>query len=294
MEGPESPCNGNNRENQDKGIADTLIKIKNKILVMSGKGGVGKSSIAVSIAAGLAEMGYKVGLMDVDLHGPSIPQMLGIRNIHDTDTGSPSEKPRNMISFANGKIIPASYSKSLAVVSIECMLDSIDSAVIWRGPLKIGAIRQFIADVQWDDLDYLVIDSPPGTGDEPLTVAQTIPDAQAVIVTTPQAVSLRDVRKSINFCKQVNMKILGLIENMSGFVCPGCGKRTDLFKTGGGEKAAREMNIPFLGSIPIIPEVVEACDIGIPAIDMSKSFGSAFNVILQKITGINKEPIQNG
>lgn len=277
------------REQQDLEIKNSLARIKNKILVMSGKGGVGKSCISVSIAVGLSELGYKVGLMDVDLHGPSIPQMLGLPNIHEQGKAPVHKKPQGMISFANGKIVPAQYSKNLSVVSIECILENIDSAVIWRGPLKIGAIRQFIADVQWNDLDYLVIDSPPGTGDEPLTVAQTISDAKAIIITTPQAVSLRDVRKSINFCRDVNMQIMGLIENMSGFICPECGKRIDLFKTGGGAKTAKDMNIPFLGSIPIIPEVVEACDIGIPPIDMSTTLGEVFDHILDGITGKKRD-----
>ena len=264
MQAPEALSREAQREIQDQEIKNSLARIQNKILIMSGKGGVGKSCISVSIAVGLSELGYKVGLMDVDLHGPSIPQMLGLSNIHEQRKFPLVKKKQGMISFSNGKIVPAQYSKNLSVVSIECILETIDSAVIWRGPLKIGAIRQFIADVQWDDLDYLIIDSPPGTGDEPLTVAQTIPDAKAIIVTTPQAVSLRDVRKSINFCRDVNMQIMGLIENMSGFMCPECGKRIDLFKIGGGKKAASEMNIPFLGKIPIIPEVVEACDIGFP------------------------------
>lgn len=286
MQTPEA-CNSRDaqREQQDLEIKNSLARIQNKILIMSGKGGVGKSCISVSVAVGLSELGYKVGLMDVDLHGPSIPQMLGLPNIHEQGKVPLLKKPQGMISFANGKIIPAQYSKNLSVVSIECVLENIDSAVIWRGPLKIGAIRQFIADAQWDDLDYLIIDSPPGTGDEPLTVAQTIPDAKAIIITTPQAVSLRDVRKSINFCRDVNMEIMGLIENMSGFMCPECGKRIDLFKTGGGEKTAQEMNVPFLGKIPIIPEVVEACDIGIPAIDMSNTLGECFDHILNTITG---------
>jgi len=220
------------REEQDKEIKDRLAHIKRKILVMSGKGGVGKSSIAVSLAVSLANAGYKVGLMDVDLHGPSIPHMLGIPTMH-----TPDIPPEKSMGYLNGAFMPAQYGDNLSVVSIECVLEQVDSAVIWRGPLKISAIRQFVAEVAWQDLDFLVIDSPPGTGDEPLTVAQTIPDAEALIVTTPQAVSLRDVRKSINFCKQVQMTILGLIENMSGFVCPHCGKSTDIFSAGGGEQA---------------------------------------------------------
>ena len=276
-------------EKQDLVIKSSLQRIKNKILVMSGKGGVGKSCVSVSIAVGLADLGYKVGLMDVDMHGPSIPQMLGIPGMHDT-MSQDHETNRKGISFSENKIIPAHYSDNLSVVSIEGMLESNESAVIWRGPMKIHAIRQFISDVQWNDLDFLIIDSPPGTGDEPLTVAQTIPDAKAVIVTTPQKVSLRDVRKSINFCKQVNMKILGLIENMSGFMCPDCGRRIDLFKTGGGEETAHKMSVPFLGSIPILPDIVTACDNGIPAINESQELHKSFEKILTLISNDIKEP----
>ena len=243
MQAPEALGREAQRKMQDQEIDNSLARIQHKLLIMSGKGGVGKSCISVSIAVGLSELGYKVGLMDVDLHGPSIPQMLGLPNIHELDKAQTLKKPQGTISFANNKIVPARYSKNLSVVSIECILENIDSAVIWRGPLKITAIRQFIADVQWDDLDYLIIDSPPGTGDEPLTVAQTIPDAKAIIVTTPQAVSLRDVRKSITFCKQVNMNVLGLVETMSGLLCPHCGKTIDLFKTNGGMVTAKKAGL---------------------------------------------------
>jgi Mrp family chromosome partitioning ATPase/predicted Fe-Mo cluster-binding NifX family protein len=276
------------RKKQDSQISASLARIKNTILVMSGKGGVGKSCIAVNVAAALAEQGLKVGLMDVDLHGPSIPQMLGIPNMNEARTGAAS--PAKGITFADGKIIPARVSENLSVVSIECMLESNDTAVIWRGPLKIGAIRQFISDVAWEDLDYLVIDSPPGTGDEPLTVAQTVPGAGALIVTTPQAVSLRDVRKSIRFCREVNMKVLGLVENMSGFVCPSCGAKIDLFKVGGGERVANETEVPFLGRIPIIADVVDACDRGVPAITVSEPLREAVEGVVRALGGGSPQP----
>jgi ATP-binding protein involved in chromosome partitioning len=220
---------------------------------MSGKGGVGKSSIAAYLAVVLANKGYKVGLLDVDLHGPSIPRMLGVNgNI------LPSEQP--------GKVLPVHLMPNLYVLSIETLMGpDKDAATIWRGPIKIGVIRQFISDIEWSDLDYLVIDSPPGTGDEPLTVAQTIPDAKALIVTTPQEVSLADVRKSINFCRQVNMAILGIVENMSGFICPHCGERTDLFKAHGGETMAAKENLKMLARLPIEPEVVRRGDEGLLA-----------------------------
>jgi ATP-binding protein involved in chromosome partitioning len=247
-------CGLNSQEDQhavqDTEIRERLSHIKNKILVMSGKGGVGKSSIAAYLAVVLANNGHKVGLLDVDLHGPSIPRMLGVN-------GSilPSEHP--------GKVLPVHLMPNLHVLSIETLMgENKDAATIWRGPIKIGVIRQFISDIEWSDLDYLVIDSPPGTGDEPLTVAQTIPDAKALIVTTPQEVSLADVRKSINFCRQVNMAILGIVENMSGFICPHCGERTDLFKAHGGETMAAKENLKMLARLPIEPEVVRRCDEG--------------------------------
>ncbi|MBD3343901.1 MAG: P-loop NTPase [Chitinivibrionales bacterium] len=271
------------KEKQDRQIKDSLAKIGHTILVMSGKGGVGKSSIAVNIAAALAEEGFRVGLMDVDIHGPSIPQMLGIPVVQEMETPPDGEDAEKAVTFHDNRIFPAHYSDKLSVVSIECMLESRDTAVIWRGPLKIGVIRQFFSEVEWGELDYLVIDSPPGTGDEPLTVAQTVPDASALIVTTPQRVSLRDVRKSINFCRQVNLNISGLVENLSGFYCPGCNKQIDLFKTGGGEQTAREMNVPFLGSLPIFPAMVEACDEGVPGISKSKTIKESFAPIVEKI-----------
>ncbi|NTV32648.1 MAG: Mrp/NBP35 family ATP-binding protein [Deltaproteobacteria bacterium] len=235
---------------QDQEIKERLAHIKNKILVMSGKGGVGKSSIAACLAVSLATKGYKVGLMDVDLHGPSIPRLLGLKG---------GLQP----SGRQGKAVPVQFLSNLEVISIESLMgENKDLATIWRGPIKIGVIRQFISDIDWSDLDYLIIDSPPGTGDEPLTVAQTIPDAKAVIVTTPQEISLADVRKSINFCRLVKMEILGLVENMSGLECPHCGKRIDLFKSRGGQLTAEKENLTLLGSLPIEPEVVQRGDLG--------------------------------
>ncbi len=235
---------------QDAEIKERLTHIKNKILVMSGKGGVGKSSIAAYLSIALAKKEYEVGLMDVDLHGPSIPRLLGLK-------GSilPSSIP--------GKAKPVPFMSNMHVISIEALMgENKDAATIWRGPLKIGVIRQFISDMEWPDLDYLIIDSPPGTGDEPLTVAQTIPDAKALIVTTPQEISLADVRKSINFCRQVNMGILGLVENMSGLTCPHCSKSIDLFKSKGGELTAKKEGLRLLASLPIEPEMVRRGDMG--------------------------------
>ena len=237
------------RAEQEKMIASNLGRIKRKILVMSGKGGVGKSTVAAYLAILLSSKGYKVGLLDVDLHGPSIPHLLDVKGGLD-------------MREAEGIVRPFAFSENLGVVSLEMVLGDRDTAVIWRGPMKISAIRQFISDIEWGELDYLIADSPPGTGDEPLTVAQTIPDAEALIVTTPQEVSLADVRKSINFCKQVNLKVLGLVENMSGFFCPHCGERIALFGQGGGKKTATQTGVPFLGEIPADPRLVDLADQG--------------------------------
>jgi ATP-binding protein involved in chromosome partitioning len=233
---------------QDAAVEKALGKIKHKLLVMSGKGGVGKTSTSVNLAIALANKGYQVGIMDVDLHGPDVPRMLGLKGMLDLSN--------------NKKLEPMSRMENLKVISIESLTMSKDDAIIWRGPIKYSAIKQFIGDVEWGDLDFLVIDSPPGTGDEPLTIAQTIPDAKAIIVTTPQEVSLADVRKSISFCKTVKMEIFGLIENMSGFVCPHCNEKVDIFGSGGGERTAAAASIPFLGRIPMDPRVVSCGDDG--------------------------------
>jgi ATP-binding protein involved in chromosome partitioning len=239
------------RQLQDMVIRHSLDHIKHKLLVMSGKGGVGKSTMAVNLAVTLSRKTEgRVGLMDIDLHGPSVPRMMGLTINAQVD--------------ASRNIHPVPFSPKLDVLSIESIVHDKDAAVVWRGPLKLNMIRQFISDVEWGDLDYLVIDSPPGTGDEPLTVAQIISDALVVIVTTPQEISLADVRKSINFCRQVKLKILGLVENMSGFSCPHCGRHIDLFKSGGGEKMAAAMQIPFIGRIPFDPDIVVSGDEGRP------------------------------
>jgi ATP-binding protein involved in chromosome partitioning len=256
---------------QDHVIKESLSLIKHKFLVMSGKGGVGKTSVAVNLAIALSKKGAKVGLMDVDLHGPDIPRMLGLKGLLEVS--------------ADKRMVPKPYSDSLKVVSIECLTQDTDEAIIWRGPLKLHVIRQFISDTHWGRLDYLILDSPPGTGDEPLTVAQTIPDARAIIVTLPQELSLGDVRKSINFCKTVKMGVFGLIENMSGFVCPHCGKHIDLFGTGGGFRTAMAMNIPFLGRIPLDPMMVQCADAGESYMEKypDSEVTEAYNQIVEKI-----------
>ncbi len=238
----------NGESDQDVSVNASLKKIKSKFLIMSGKGGVGKTSVSVNLSIALANKGFKIGLMDADIHGPDIPRMLGLKGMLDVSE--------------NRKLKPKRYSENLSAVSIESLLPSRDDAIIWRGPMKYSAIKQFIGDVEWGKLDYLIIDSPPGTGDEPLTIAQTISDAKAIIVTTPQEISLADVRKSINFCKTVKMEIFGLIENMSSFACPHCGEILDLFGSGGGEKTANAAGIKFLGRIPFDPKMVSCGDSG--------------------------------
>ena len=200
--------------------------------------------MAASVATELAERGMRTGLMDIDVHGPSIARIMGL-------TGMP-------LGSVNGKIQPYQYNENLKIISMQGFLQNQDDAVIWRGPVKIGVIKQFLTDVAWGPLDALVIDSPPGTGDEPLTVAQFIPGCGAIVVTTPQGVALADVRKSLNFCRQLKMNIVGVIENMSGYVCPECGHFSPIFKIGGGEELARDFNIPFLGRMPIDPLIVVA------------------------------------
>lgn len=229
-------------------LQSRLCRIRHKIVVLSGKGGVGKSTVAVNLAVALMLSGKRVGLLDVDIHGPSIPTMLGLE--------------QQTLSNDMDGLLPVELG-DMKVMSIGFLLRNQDDAVIWRGPMKIGVIKQFLADVVWDDLDYLIIDSPPGTGDEPLSVCQLIdPLDGAIIVTTPQKVAAVDVRKSVTFCRQLNVRVLGIVENMSGFVCPKCGEITQILPSGGGRCIAEDMQVPFLGSLPMDPKVAEACDNG--------------------------------
>jgi len=253
-------------------IKDNLARIKHKIFVLSGKGGVGKSSVSANLAATLAKKGYKTGLMDVDVHGPSIAQMFNITELLDI---APDTK----------QLLPKRINENLTVVSVQALMQDKDQAVIWRGPAKSGIIKQFVGSVAWGNLDFLVIDAPPGTGDEPLTVVQTIPDARGIIVTTPQEVALADVRKSISFCKTVKMETLGIIENMAGYTCPHCNKHIDLFKSGGGEKTAKAQDLNFLGSIPFDTRVVESGDDGVPVMmyEAPGPFKDAFEKVVENI-----------
>jgi Mrp family chromosome partitioning ATPase len=262
---------------QERSVQSSLKRIKNKFLVMSGKGGVGKTSVSVNLAMALADKGQKVGLMDIDIHGPDIPRMTGLTGM--------------LRGTSSHKLAPIRYSHNLSVVSIESLMQNKDDAVIWRGPMKHTVIRQFIGDVLWGELDYLIIDSPPGTGDEPLSVAQTIADAQAIIVTTPQEVSLADVRKSIAFCKSVKMKIFGVIENMSGFICPHCKKTIALFGSGGGWRTAQAANLRFLGQIPFDLNLVASGDQGLSfqKIFQNSEAAKAFDKIAVQLIRIQDE-----
>ena len=232
-------------------IRNRLQRIKHKILVLSGKGGVGKSTVAVNLAMSLALAGKSVGLLDIDIHGPSVPKILGLE--------------KEIVQTSGDTILPVEMIGNLKVMSIGFLLRGSDDAVIWRGPMKYQMIKQFLKDVQWGILDFLIVDSPPGTGDEPLSIVQLLEDADgAIIVTTPQEVALSDVRKCISFCGNLKLPVLGVLENMSGFVCPQCGQKTDVFKSGGGEIMARQMGVPFLGRVPIDPQIVQSCDSGKP------------------------------
>ncbi|HAN05820.1 MAG: hypothetical protein A2X29_12025 [Elusimicrobia bacterium GWA2_64_40] len=236
-------------DHRESMIKENMARVKYKILVMSNKGGVGKSTIAVNFAALLAARGLRTGLLDIDIHGPSVARMTGAE-------GRPHA--------ADGQLIePLQVAPNLAMISMGSVMKESDTPVIWRGPLKLSVLKQFLADVKWGDLDALVIDAPPGTGDEPLTICQLIPEMSgAVVVTTGQAVALLDSRKAINFLKTVGIPVLGVLENMTAFNCPHCAKEVNLFKTGGGARAAGELGVPFLGSVPFDPAMVDAGDEG--------------------------------
>ncbi|MDP8212433.1 MAG: Mrp/NBP35 family ATP-binding protein [Candidatus Zapsychrus exili] len=247
---------------QEKRLKENLSKIKNKLVVISGKGGVGKTTVSVNLAYGLAIKGYKTGILDIDLHGPNIAKMLGIEDVKlmNSDLG----------------IEPARVLPNLKAISLALIGYNPDQPVIWRGPLKMIAIKQFLSDVNWGELDYLIIDSPPGTGDEPLSICQLIPDmAGAIVVTTPQDVAILDSRKSVLFAEQLKVPVTGIIENMSGFVCPHCGKEVDLFGIGGGEKASKDLKVPFLGRIPLEPLMIKSGDSGKPFIQFNKDRSGA-------------------
>ncbi|MGI6394051.1 MAG: P-loop NTPase [bacterium] len=239
-----------NNPEEEKQFRETVAKIKHIVVVMSGKGGVGKSSVAVNLAYFLASQGKNVGIMDVDFHGPSIPKLLGIEGMR-------------LSSEESGKIKPVAITETFHAVSIGLALESVDSPVIWRGPMKVSAIKQFLCDVEWGELDFLIIDSPPGTGDEPLTVAQFLQErANSLIVTTPQEIAISDVRKSLSFSESLGFNNLGIVVNMGHFVCPHCNEKSYVFSLGNIEKMAKDHNTEILGEIPIEPLVSECGDKG--------------------------------
>jgi len=258
-------------------LQSRLCRIRHKVIVLSGKGGVGKSTVAVNLAVALMLSGKRVGLLDVDIHGPSIPTMLGLEGqpIRTTPDGwLPVERD------------------GLKVISLGFLLRDPDDAVIWRGPMKMGVIQQFLKDVVWGDLDYLIIDSPPGTGDEPLSVCQLIGALDgAVIVTTPQKVAAVDVRKSITFCRRLGVPVLGVVENMSGFVCPKCGEIVPIFGAGGGRTIAADMDVPFLGSVPLDPRIVAAGDFGL--VEAENGEHSPLAEMMSSIIGLLESLISN-
>ena len=257
-------------------LQDTLSQIKHIIIVMSGKGGVGKSTVSSNLAATLSMQGYMTGIMDVDITGPNIPKMFGVED----------EK----LHVVEEKLIPVTVPPSMKLMSMAFLLPDKDSPVMWRGPVKMGAIKQFIEDVNWGYLDYLIVDMPPGTGDEALSIVQLMPKADGmIIVTTPQDVALLDSRKSLRFGAETRIPIIGIIENMSGFVCPHCGEVTNIFKSGGGEAAAKELNVQFLGKVPIEPGVVDAGDSGMPVVlkypesASAKAFGAIVDKVIKTV-----------
>ncbi|MFP4005167.1 MAG: Mrp/NBP35 family ATP-binding protein [Candidatus Hadarchaeia archaeon] len=233
-------------EEMKKKIEKRMEDIDHTVVVMSGKGGVGKSTFATNLATKLAQDGLEVGILDCDMHGPSVPKITGI---------SYERRPKG----DEYSMEPISTDYGLKVMSLGSLLPEKDSPVVWRGPLKMRTIQQFLGNVNWGDLDYLIFDLPPGTGDEPLSIAQLIPDPDgAVIITTPQDVALQTIRRSLKFAEKVDLPILGLVENMSGFVCPNCGEEIDIFTSGGGKSLSEELNLPFLGTIPLDPDIVKS------------------------------------
>ena len=241
--GEKSSC-----ENEDKKLNEVLSKIGRKIMVLSGKGGVGKSSVAATLAFLLAKSGKKVGLLDLDFHGPSQPTLFGAAHLR--------------LSASEDGLLPLEVC-GVKLVSIGLVMEDPDQAVIWRGPAKIGVLRQLIEDADWGNLDYLILDFPPGSGDEVLSAAQMIKgDRAAVIVTTPQEMSMADCRKCIDFCKKLEIGIAGIIENMAGFTCPDCGHTHQLFSSGGGEALAKRYGAPLLARLPIDPRFMAGCDNG--------------------------------
>jgi Mrp family chromosome partitioning ATPase len=255
-------------------IRNNMAKIKHKIVVISGKGGVGKTTVAVNLAMSLASVGLRVGVLDVDITGPNVNKMLGI---------SPEVRPR--VDPDAKKFYPVDGPLNTKVVSMAFLLQDSDTPVIWRGPMKMGAVRQFLGDAHWGDLDYLICDLPPGTSDETLDILQLIPDENVVVVSTPQEVAIMDARKTISMAKTMERHVLGIIENMSGFKCPHCAEYIDLYPPGGAEKASKDFNVQFLGKIPFEVEVGQQGDQGLPFVLKypDRESTKAFKAVVAKI-----------
>ncbi len=263
------------KSDEEQKLENALNKIQHKIAVMSGKGGTGKTTVAVNIAQTLADKGYKVGILDADITGPNVPLMMGLENAQ--------------LMVQDKMIIPAEVG-NIKVASMEFFLEDKSRAIIWRGPLKIKGLKQLIGDVLWGELDFLIVDLPPGSSDEPLSIVQTIKDLEGmVIVTTPQAVSLLDITKSINFAEVTKVPVLGIVENMSGFKCSHCGEITYIFAKDGGKNVAEKMGIPFLGAVPLIPKICESGDKGTPAVSVDETTKQVFDGIVNKMLEQIKE-----
>lgn len=263
---------------QESKLITNMRAIKNKIMVMSGKGGVGKSTVAANLAAQLALKGFKVGLLDSDIHGPSIPKMFGIEDTR------PEVDEKG--------IVPVPVTENLKVMSIALLLEDKDSPIIWRGPAKMAAIKQFLEDVSWGKLDYLIVDLPPGTGDEPLSIAQLIEKVDgAVVVTTPQDMALVSVRKSITFAHMLKVPVIGIVENMSVIICPHCDEKINLFGKGGVEKAAKDFDVPVLAALPMDPKIAEIEDNGqVHTLDADATeWSREFTKIVDSVVGFNKQ-----
>lgn len=270
----------NRRERETELLRTRMNKIQHKIAVISGKGGVGKSLVTVNLAMALAMKGRngRIGILDADIHGPCIPRMLGLKGTH-LQAGPPG-------------VFPAFGPLNIKVVSMGFLLPSDDSPVIWRGPLKMGAIRQFLSEIAWGNLDYLLIDLPPGTGDESLSVLQLLPEMDGVIIVTiPSEVSQDVVKKAVTFARTMNVPTIGIVENMSGMICPHCGEKIEVFSVGGGEKIADDMDVPFLGSIPLDPRISTAMDAGTPFIvtNPGSPAAKAFNSIVERIENFTEK-----
>jgi ATP-binding protein involved in chromosome partitioning len=277
-------CNDQKKKQyeQEQKLKQKLGKIKHKIAIISGKGGVGKSTVTANLAMAFAKQRQgRVGVLDADIHGPCIPKMLGLKG--QALRGGPG-----------GMMFPVIGRLEIRVVSMDFLLPNDEAPVIWRGPLKMRVIQQFLSDIMWGELDYLFIDLPPGTGDEPLSVMQLIPDMDGVvIVTIPSEVSQAVVRKAVTFAKQIGVPIIGIIENMSGYVCPDCGAKVNIFRAGGGKKIAEDLSVPYLGSIPIDPNICIDSDNGVPSVVGNKSSPAteAFAEIVRKIAQYIERPI---